>query len=661
MQGHLFSTPPAWTPPTEFPRLKGLVALDFETRDPLLNTIGSGWPWAKLERGRRRDETFGYPVGVALAVPGYKCYLPTAHQGGGNLPSSAVYGYIEQLAKDPEVTFVMSNAPYDLGWLYALEIEPVNAPHDIGLQAPLIDEHRFSYGLDSLLFDLTGKRKNEAGLQQALVDHGLTVKGKGGKKNLWRLPAAFVAEYAEDDAAGTLEVFLAQQKQIDEQGLQQAYWVEHQLMPFVTDMRRRGVRIDIPHAERVREKALRKEAECAAEVKRITGLRLGPMDDKMGQAFVELGLDVPTTRTGKRSVTARWLEDCKHPLARVVRTWRKWNKCRTTFIEGYMLEHAHNGRIHAHFHQLRAEGEDGSQHGTITHRFSSSDPNLQNLVNPERDPEIGYDVRACALPEEDEEWGSIDYASQEPRLITHFAARYERSSFNNRRVNKVEGALAVAERWNADPRMDPYAPITEAAGIKRKQAKTIYLARAYGSGEGGICDQLGLPTVIKTFIKKVDGMEREIEYRGADEEGEAILKAFDEAAPYVKAMKNITQELAQERGYVVGLDGARFRPAGEREFHKMLNKLAQGSAGRQNKRGMLALCQAGYKRQLLVTVHDEIGCSIANKKMTEIFTECMTEAVKLEVPSVVDVQIGKNWGEASIDPKVLQDLRRNAS
>lgn len=647
MQGHLFSTPPKWSPPTDFPRLKGLVALDFEARDPYLSKIGSGWPWARLNGGRNRDEKFGYPVGFSLAVPGLKLYYPTAHQDGGNLPAMSCYGYLRSIVEDPEVTLVMSNAPYDLGWLWALDINPAKAPHDIGLAAPLIDEHRFSFGLDALLNDLCGRRKNEDGLKQALKDHGLA-----GKKDLWRLHAAHVAAYAEDDAEGTLDVFLKQQEELKSQGLEEAYRIERELMPYVVDMRRRGVRVDIPHAEAVRERALKIEAECAAEAKRISGLRLGAMDDKLGTVFAEMGLEVPVTRTGKRSVTAGWLENCKHPLAKVIRTWRRWIKCRTTFIEGYVLQHSFNGRVHAHFHQLRAEGEDGSQHGTVTHRFSSSDPNLQNLVNPEKDPEIGYAVRACFLAEEGEEWGSIDYKSQEPRLITHFAARYERYNLARYGFSKVRGAIELAERWCRDPNMDPYAPITEAAGIKRKQAKTIYLARAYGAGEGSICDQLGLPTIIKTFIKKIDGLEREIEYRGADEEGEAVLRAFDDAAPYVKAMKTVTQELAQERGYVIGLDGARFRAASEREHHKMLNKLAQGSAGRQNKRGMLALCQAGYQRQLLVTVHDEIGCSIAGKKMEQILTDAMVNAVKLEVPSVMDVQLGKNWGEASIPPEL---------
>ena len=77
--------------------------------------------------------------------------------------------------------------------------------------------------------------------------------------------------------------------------------------------------------------------------------------------------------------------------------------------------HAYKGRIHAEFHQLRSD--DG---GTVTGRFSSSNPNLQQI--PARDPEIKKMVRGLFLPEEGTKWGSFDYSSQEPRLLVHFAA-----------------------------------------------------------------------------------------------------------------------------------------------------------------------------------------------------------------------------------------------
>jgi hypothetical protein len=57
-------------PPEDFPELDGIVGLDFETRDPKMNSIGPGWAWANLEDGTKLDTQFGYPVGVAIAWKG---------------------------------------------------------------------------------------------------------------------------------------------------------------------------------------------------------------------------------------------------------------------------------------------------------------------------------------------------------------------------------------------------------------------------------------------------------------------------------------------------------------------------------------------------------------------------------------------------------------
>lgn len=649
MQLNLLAEKPEWLPPQSFPKIKGYVGLDFETRDPMLSKVGSGWCWARLEGGKRLDETYGYPVGVALAwrEPGkkkiFQDYWPTAHQGGGNLPAGTVYGWLKSICEDPEVHLVMANAAYDLGWLVALGITPANHIHDVQLQAPLIDEHRFSYGLDSLLKDALGESKDEAALKQALKDHQL--KGKG---DMWRLPSPFVGPYAAQDAGGTLRLWEHQMGILEEQNLVEAYDVERELTSIIIDIRKRGMRVDIPLAERLISEIKVRELGYEQEIKRLTGRRFGPFDDALGPVLAERGLPVTYTSTGKISVTKQTLAQSNDPVVKIVRDWRRWQKCRSTFLEGHVLGYQIAGRVHAHFHQLRSEDEEGNGFGTITHRFSCSDPNLQQLPNPERDLEVGLAVRSCYLPEDGEDFGSIDYSSQEPRLITHFGALLEKIYVDQGQghLSPVRGALAVAQRWQADPRMDPYLPIVEVASIKRKQAKDTYLSLAYGAGEGTIATRLGLPTVPKSFEKN----GKTITYTGAGEEGEAIIKAFDGAAPYVRQMKNLCTERGEKKGFVIGIDGARFRAKGRHEWHKMLNKLAQGSAGRQNKRAMLAVSRAGYGRHLLGTVHDELIGSLPggeNGTVAKRVTECMVDAVKLMVPSVVDIQCGPNWGEAS--------------
>ena len=90
-----------------------------------------------------------------------------------------------------------------------------------------------------------------------------------------------------------------------------------------------------------------------------------------------------------------------------------------TFIDT-ILRHESKGRIHAEFHQLRSD--DG---GTVTGRFSSSNPNLQQI--PSRDKEIKKLIRGLFVAEKGCKWGSFDYASQEPRLLVHYASLTSKS------------------------------------------------------------------------------------------------------------------------------------------------------------------------------------------------------------------------------------------
>jgi DNA polymerase I-like protein with 3'-5' exonuclease and polymerase domains len=78
--------------------------------------------------------------------------------------------------------------------------------------------------------------------------------------------------------------------------------------------------------------------------------------------------------------------------------------------------------------------------------------------------------------------------------------------------------------------------------------------------------------------------------------------------------------------------------------YKGLNRLIQGSAADQTKAAMVALNKAGFR--LLLQVHDEIAVSVENKEQAQEAARIMAEAVSLEVPSRVDVELGPSWGEA---------------
>jgi len=188
----MFPTLTEWVPPETFPNLSTAkeIAIDLETCDPHMESFGPGWP--------RND---GFIAGYAVAVDGWSGYYPVAHGGGGNLDKRLVERWVKDvLATDADK--IMHNAAYDCGWLRANGFTVNGRILDTMLAAPLLDENRFSYSLNALGFDYLKEVKSEAALKQAAADFGVHPK-----KELWKLPAMYVGEYAEQDAALTLKLW----------------------------------------------------------------------------------------------------------------------------------------------------------------------------------------------------------------------------------------------------------------------------------------------------------------------------------------------------------------------------------------------------------------------------------------------------------------------
>jgi DNA polymerase I-like protein with 3'-5' exonuclease and polymerase domains len=107
------------------------------------------------------------------------------------------------------------------------------------LAAPLLDENRFSFSLNSLGFDYLQEIKSEAGLKQAASDFGVHPK-----KELWKLPALYVGDYAEQDAALTLKLSQHFKPLIRMEELESIFNLETDLLPVLIDLTFKGIRFD---------------------------------------------------------------------------------------------------------------------------------------------------------------------------------------------------------------------------------------------------------------------------------------------------------------------------------------------------------------------------------------------------------------------------------
>lgn len=614
--------PPAWDPPTELPPLRGVIAVDVEARDPTLKTFGSVSAF--------RHRTDGYMVGVSVATEGYAAYYPLRHEGGGNV-TLPVLEWLRELAARDDVEFVCANTPYDLAWLLVNGIVPACDPWDVQGMAALLDENRDAYALDTLGHVFLGEGKLELrGFDPDTI-----------KENLWRLPARYVGPYAERDARLTYKLFVFLLKRLQEESMMQVSDLERPCLRIATEMRLRGTPYDLEGAEQERTIIIGKERELIERIRRDTGVAVTATDNEaLGRALRMAGLDPGMTAQGRTSIQAAWLEEQKDPVATTIRELRRWNKARTSFIESHMEcagMDTGRGRIHGSFHPLRRVEEEGStSRGTVSGRFSGTDPNLQNV--PARDVEVRKRVRTKFTAEEGAEWGAADYSSQEPRLTLHFAY------MTKLRGQRLRGAEEAVAAYAANPRLDYHQMTADLMGISRKDAKAINLGLTYGMGGAKLCRSLGLPTEWREV-----GDRR---WEAAGPEGQRLLDLYEQRVPFAKLLANACTERVNRTGVIRTLLGRACHfpdyVPGNRTTpfsHKALNRLIQGSAADQMKASMVMLWRE-YKEVPLVTVHDELGFSADGPDHIARIKRCMEEAVQLVVPTVVDITTGRTWGEA---------------
>jgi DNA polymerase I-like protein with 3'-5' exonuclease and polymerase domains len=643
----------------DFPELHGHIALDTENHDPKLKERGSGWAYD------RYGQDGGKIIGISIKCDNFHDYVPFGHTEGNCDPVKVKGWLTEQLCKDERQHKIFANSMYDAGWFEAEGIKMKGPLEDIMYMAPLIDENRLNYSLDRLGKDYLGIGKDE----DLLLEAGKRLGVKNSKKDnvkahLMRIHPDIVGVYAKQDTEVTMQLWHHFRKIVEEEELERVYQLEMDLVPMHIAMRMRGVRVDVDEAEQQQAALLKAGAAAKRFIKEQTGLEIGSWDNTAEKAavFRKLGFEIPKTEKGADSVTQGWLRGLKHPVAEALINGSRADNIRTTFVEGSILNLQQRGRIFPNFNQLRSDSNDGASgvigkevkqgtKGTVSGRYSSSNPNFQNIPSPERDDptsefQLGFMVRSLFLPEEGQDWHGLDYSSQEPRGIVHFAE-----------LTHCPKASLIADKFREDPDTDFHlenaklvlkAVPTFAVDAKsaRKGCKTIGLGIAYGMGGGKLAFSLGLPYTMATFFRG----EEEIEYMRAGPEAQELMNAFNDHAPYIKALAQKCQNAVRKKGYIVTPLGRRFRfPKDDRGqymfLNKALNRLIQGTSADMTKLAMRDLWREGILP--VGTVHDEIDLSESDPDVVLRAKHIMENALPMNIPILVDVGSGKNWGQSS--------------
>jgi DNA polymerase-1 len=274
-----------------------------------------------------------------------------------------------------------------------------------------------------------------------------------------------------------------------------------------------------------------------------------------------------------------------------------------------------------------------------------SNPNLQQI--PARNPRFSEMIRGLFLPEENEQWASIDYTQQEPRILVHF------SSLTNQGLS---GSEDFVEAYRKEPKTDFHQMVADIAKIERFEAKTLNLALMYGMGVNRLAETLDVSV----------------------EDAKALMAQYYEKVPFVKELQEVVQRRVKNdksKGSIRSLLGRKCRfdlwepnlfvasralPREEalHEYgdnirraytYKALNRLIQASAADQTKAAMVAIKKEAGKIPL-VQIHDELAYSVTSEKDARKLCHIMENAVEMEVPTPADIKIGKNWGSLHTIP-----------
>ena len=610
----IFKPQTEWLPPEEFPNLSqhDEISIDLETKDPGLTKTGSG----SVTKN-------GEVVGIAVAVEGWAGYFPIAHEGGGNMDRNMVLQWLKDVL-NTTATKIFHNAMYDVCWLRSMGFTINGRIVDTMIAAALCDENQFRFDLNTCSKRYTGLSKDETALYAAAKEWGVDPKGE-----MYKLPAMYVGQYAEKDASITLQLWQYLKREILNQDIESIFDLETELFPCLVDMRFLGVRVDIEAAHALKQELVQEEKLCLQKVKTETGIDTQIWAARsIAQVFEKLSLPFDRTeKTQAPSFTKNFLQNHPHPMVQHIARAREINKAHTTFIDT-ILKHEHKGRIHAEINQLRSDNG-----GTVTGRFSYSNPNLQQI--PARNKELGPRIRSLFIPEEKCKWGVFDYSQQEPRLVVHYAS-----------LQNLYGVNDVLDAYNEGD-ADFHTIVADMANIPRSQAKTINLGLFYGMGKNKLQAELGVDK----------------------ETSDGLFRQYHDRVPFVKQLMDNVMQRAQQRGQIRTLLGrlCRFHlwepnmfgmhkalphdqallehgPGIRRAYtYKALNRLIQGSAADMTKKAMLELYKEGIVPH--IQVHDELDLSIESPDHADKIKEIMEHAVSLEVPNKVDYESGPNWGE----------------
>jgi len=570
-------------------------------------------------------------VGISLAIePGNAIYIPLNHkskEGGliaekiNQLDTKLVLTLLKPMLADPAIIKIGQNIKYDMTILHNAGDINISPYHDTMLMSFTLDAGKNSgHGMDSLskkhlnittisYSEITGKGKEQVTFDYVELDKAL--------------------EYAAQDADITLRLYIFLKDRLVKENMVSLYeTIERPLPHVIAHMERNGVGIDSNYLKNLSDIFIKKMKPIQEKIFKLADEEFNISSPKqLGEIlYSKLGLKGGKKgKSGLYSTSAAVLEKLGqegNDICQLILNWRALQKLKSTYSDALVEQiNPLTKRVHTHFQMT----------GAMTGRFSSSNPNLQNIPIKTED---GRAIRRAFIAAEEKKIVACDYSQIELRLLAEVAniEPLIQAFKNNIDIHTLTASqVFMVDTENVSSEM-------------RRNAKTINFGIIYGQSAFGLAKQLNISRT----------------------EAKEYIELYFNQYPGIKKYMENTQDFARKNGFVETIYGRRcyipninnknpmIRAGAERQA---INAPLQGAAADIIKRSMKNFPELLIKQKidakLILQVHDELifECSAIDvERFIPIVKSKMINAskpgFKMKVPLEVEIGIGDNWDEA---------------
>ncbi|MDG2000828.1 MAG: DNA polymerase I [Alphaproteobacteria bacterium] len=570
-------------------------------------------------------------VGISLSIePGNAIYIPLNHkskEGGliadkiNQLDTNLVLSLLKPILEDASIIKIGQNIKYDMTVLYNAGDINIYPYHDTMLMSFALDAGKQSgHGMDSLskkhlnitpisYSEITGKGKDQVTFDYVTLEKAL--------------------EYAAQDADITLRLYIFLKDRLVKENMVSLYeTIERPLPNVIAYMERNGVGINSNYLKNLSSIFINKMNPIKEKIFNLADEEFNISSPKQLAEILYNKLGLKGGKKGKSglySTSAAVLEKLSqdgNEICQLILEWRALQKLKSTYSDALVDQiNPVTKRVHSHFQMT----------GAMTGRFSSSNPNLQNIPIKTED---GRAIRRAFIAEENKKIVACDYSQIELRLLAEVAniEPLIKAFKNNIDVHTLTASqVFMVDKENVTSAM-------------RRNAKTINFGIIYGQSAFGLAKQLNISRT----------------------EAKEYIELYFNQYPGIKKYMENTQDFARRNGFVETIYGRRcyipsindknpmIRAGAERQA---INAPLQGAAADIIKRSMKyfpeILIKNNIDAKLILQVHDELVFECASVDVDRLIAIVKSEMInapqpgfKMKVPLEVEIGIGNNWDEA---------------